>query len=173
MSPFYITEITSLTFAISIKLTIANAVKIRPHKKENLCRNKLRPRSISNGNFLIILSLGLLLPLSACRDSKNPRAQESVAPKTGDLVRAAANNDLALVKSLVANGADINETVGPIGKSITPVLAAIARGHQDVAKWLISSGAEMRLTYMKYESNDFLNAAKTKETMEQGQGAKQ
>jgi ankyrin repeat protein len=77
-------------------------------------------------------------------------------PSRGDLFRAAARGDLSEVTSLIKRGADLNEDVGATPEqNLTPLLAAIARKHEDVAVLLIGAGARIHPTFEGYSAADF------------------
>lgn len=62
-------------------------------------------------------------------------------PPVGMITLAASSGDIVLVRKLVKAGADLDENIGDLQNKITPLLAALAHGHEDVALYLLESGA--------------------------------
>jgi hypothetical protein len=62
-------------------------------------------------------------------------------PPVGLMTLAASSGDIVLVRKLVKAGADLDENIGDLQNKITPLLAALAHGHEDVALYLLEAGA--------------------------------
>ena len=62
-------------------------------------------------------------------------------PPVGLISLAASSGDIVLVRKLVKAGADLDENIGDSQNKITPLLAALAHGHEDVALYLLEVGA--------------------------------
>merc|ERR1712063_143686 len=56
---------------------------------------------------------------------------------------AAFYNDFAIVKLLVSNKANVNQS---ISKRCTPLMIAVEKGHTSIAKYLIQSGTDLSIT---------------------------
>jgi hypothetical protein len=77
------------------------------------------------------------------------------------ITQAAYAGDLEIVKLLLANGADIEDIDGDMN---TPLLLAIKEQHINVAKYLISSGADIEVTNKYGDSSaDLANKTKNQE----------
>lgn len=68
-------------------------------------------------------------------------AGQSNAQPAKTLHQAAADGDLEQVRKLIAQGADANATEGE--RTWTPLLAAATKGHAEIVKFLLESGAKV------------------------------
>lgn len=106
--------------------------------------------------IVILLLLSSILFVSGCADSQSdqvpdaeqqqPQATEaplSVNQESAEspLYKAAERNEVDLIKQLLAEGADINQTGGEDQE--TPLHRAITRGSTEAAKILIDAGADV------------------------------
>ena len=101
--------------------------------------------------------------LNACSTDSPVESQAStpsneVAPiSKGDLFRAVARGERDRVSELLSRGADVNENVSTNKEEVTPLLAAIANGDEDIARILVLNGASVRASFKGYTPNDFAN----------------
>ncbi len=105
-------------------------------------------RIISSLLLLSIIALGL----SCSRQKISPSA---TSYNHGDLVRAAATGDRKRVVELLGQGVDINENVGSIQQSITPLIVSIVRGHSSIASLLLANGASTDPKFDGYSAYDY------------------
>jgi len=93
----------------------------------------------SRVGLLGAVALGLLCVQPAC------------APTTGDLVRAAAQGDLALARKCVESGVDVNRPsrygFRRENEGDTPLTTAVQFGSREVVEFLIAHGADVNLGF--------------------------
>lgn len=85
----------------------------------------------------------------------DPVATPVEQAKPGELLKAALRGNLELAEDLVSRGANVNENVGANGDDLNPLLAAIAKGHDDVALFLLEKGASTHASYGGYRAFEF------------------
>jgi hypothetical protein len=92
----------------------------------------------------------VVIMLKQAAAKQQPKASEAPAkPAHGSLTAAIAKSDHALVKSLIAQGADLNEQ-GPLG-GLTPLMHAVAVGNSGIVNLLIEAGADIQIKDRKGE----------------------
>jgi len=109
---------------------------------------------------VVLLLFTGVLTLSSCWKADGPASQGSAdsqapqLPERGALVDASARGDYDLAYSLIRRGADVNENVGTAEDSITPLIAATAKGRDRVVALLLQNGADVQASYQGYSSVD-------------------
>lgn len=126
------------------------------------------PKRACGSSGFVILALAFFASCSPKKGDSpfgpNGIAQKNL-PKKGALVRAAGLGDRVQVTDLLIAGADVNESVGEANAAITPLLAAVATGKQDVARMLIQSGASVQPTFEGYSAIDYARASNLTEVL--------
>ena len=100
---------------------------------------------------LVAAMFTCVLPMASAqrlveRDEENSTDTNGVAVKS--LHEAAESGDLEQVKSLIAEGADINASQGD--KTWTPLAAGARAGHAEIVRVLLTNGAEVDLADSYY-----------------------
>lgn len=101
----------------------------------------------------IIIASTLILSISTAVAAQN-QDSASVNKISNALVNGSIKGDLQTVKTLIANGADVNcrarvTTLQKGGNEITPLIAATINGHINVVRLLLMNGANPNLTDLK------------------------
>jgi len=101
----------------------------------------------------IVAGFSLAFAVSACGQQQDDRILE--ATESSKIVAAAGNGQLAVVKTLLQEGADPNEqecedmtaVVGASCKTLgwTPLMVASGHGHKDIVSLLLSAGADPKI----------------------------
>jgi ankyrin repeat protein len=116
---------------------------------------KKKPDSITLLEWRAAVYKALGDKTNAGRDSRRARKLEKISfqkqldstqyddPIGASLLDACANNDLATVQKLLKSGASIESIDCSKLKNMTPLLVALKNGHEDLAEFLISQGANV------------------------------
>ena len=86
-------------------------------------------RAMKSAKVVFLVVLGLFLV----------RIDAVASDLNFDLLMAALKGNVAVVKELLAKGAEIDHTCG----GLTPLIAAAANGHVEIARHLLASGAKV------------------------------
>ncbi len=96
------------------------------------------------GLVVVMILCAVLLPMARAQKTEEKPAvpaREKVQEATQSLHKAAKDGDLERVKSLIAQGADVN---AQDEKGWTPLHAAAGNGHEAVVEILIEQGADIK-----------------------------
>ena len=126
------------------------------------------PSRACKSSIFAILAIAFFASCSP-KNAVSPFDPNSIAqknlPKQGELVSAAGMGDRVKVTDLLIAGADVNENVGEANAAVTPLLAAVSMGKQDVARILIQSGASVQPTFEGYSAVDYAKASNLTEVL--------
>jgi hypothetical protein len=104
-------------------------------------------------NLIALVSMGACMkytPVKKVVVVEPPRTQAKPGIPVGELSLTAGLGDLEGVKKLLAEGADLNESVEVDGVILNPLMVALAEGKEDVAKFLVAKGARGDATVQGY-----------------------
>jgi ankyrin repeat protein/beta-lactamase regulating signal transducer with metallopeptidase domain len=127
-----------------VELLIASGVDVNAKASRGLTPLDLAKR---RGNVEIIEVLTKAMQ-DQTNVEKSPSKNESAAGQeepgsVKSIHEAAANGDVALVKKLIAEGADVNATEG--NKAWPPLFSAVRGSHPEVVKILLANGANVNI----------------------------
>lgn len=144
MKLIYLISLIALSVNISRANEVASDFEIKCHKK---C-TKHELRSLQLSNFRSALIRGEIDRIKYYIENKIFSANEIVFERYIETPLSTSayyknNNSLEIVNYLIDNGADVNQTIK--GAATTPLLTAIWKKNNEIAKLLLSRGADISI----------------------------